>query len=70
MTVSKVWVYKMVKIVLERELIKQIDHLDAAHTKAHYNQKSSKDFLMGKLKLLRKAVYQIDEIKAGATFTI
>jgi len=60
----------MVEIVLERGLIKQVDHLDAAHTKARYNPKSSKDFLIGKSKLLRKTVYQIDEIKAGATFTI
>ena len=60
----------MVEIVLERELIKQIDHLDTAHTKAHYNQKLLKCFLMGKSKLLRKAVYQIDEIKVGSIFTI
>ncbi len=35
--------------------------MDATHTKARYNSKSPKEFLMEKSKLLRKAVYQIDE---------
>ena len=35
--------------------------MDATHTKARYNQKSPKEFLMEKSKNVRKAVYQIDE---------
>jgi hypothetical protein len=31
------------------------------HTKARFNQQSPKEILMEKSKLLRKAVYQIDE---------
>ena len=42
----------MVEIVLERERIKRKSIIfDAAHTKARYNQKLSKDFPMGKSKL-------------------
>jgi hypothetical protein len=47
---------KTVEIALEKEIIKS-----NAHTKARYNQKSSKEFLQEKSKNVRKAVYQIDE---------
>jgi len=53
---------KTVKIALEKELIKSKTIIvDATHTKARYNQKSPKEFLMEKSKNVRKAVYQIDE---------
>lgn len=35
--------------------------VDATHTKARYNEKSPKEFLIEKSKKVRKAVYQIDE---------
>jgi hypothetical protein len=35
--------------------------VDATHTKSRFNQQSPKEILMEKSKLLRKAVYQIDE---------
>lgn len=55
-------IQKTVDIALEKELIKSSSIIvDATHTKARYNQKSPKEFLMEKSKLLRKAVYQIDE---------
>ncbi|MHA6484536.1 IS1182 family transposase [Paenibacillus sp. strain BS8-2] len=55
-------IQKTVEIALEKELIKSKSIIvDATHTKARYNQQSPKEFLMEKSKLLRKAVYQIDE---------
>ena len=55
-------IQKTVEIALEKELIQSKSIIvDATHTKARYNQKSPKEFLMEKSKLLRKAVYQIDE---------
>jgi len=55
-------IQKTVEIALEKDLIKSRTIIvDATHTKARYNQKSSKEILMGKSKNLRKAVYQIDE---------
>lgn len=35
--------------------------MDATHTKARYNQKSPKEFLQEKSKIVRRAVYKIDE---------
>lgn len=53
---------KTVEIALEKDLIKSKTIIvDATHTKARYNQKSPKEFLMEKSKNVRKAVYQIDE---------
>ncbi|MHA6481777.1 IS1182 family transposase [Paenibacillus sp. strain BS8-2] len=55
-------IQKTVEIALEKELIKSKSIIvDATHTKARYNQQSPKEFLIEKSKLLRKAVYQIDE---------
>jgi IS5 family transposase len=55
-------IQKTVEIALEKDLIKsQSIIVDATHTKARFNQKSPKEFLMEKSKLLRKAVYQINE---------
>lgn len=55
-------IQKTVEIALEKEIIKSTSIIvDATHTKARYNQKSPKEILMEKSKLLRKAVYQIDE---------
>lgn len=55
-------IQKTVEIALEKELIKSKSIIvDATHTKARFNQKSPKEFLIEKSKLLRKAVYQIDE---------
>jgi hypothetical protein len=55
-------IQKTVEIALEKEIIKSKSIIvDATHTKARYNQQSPKEFLMEKSKLLRKAVYQIDE---------
>ncbi|MGG4268257.1 transposase, partial [Peribacillus simplex] len=55
-------IQKTVEIALEKELIKSKSIIvDATHTKARYNQKSPEEMLMEKSKLLRKAVYQIDE---------
>jgi IS5 family transposase len=55
-------IQKTVEIALKKELIQSKSIIvDATHTKARYNQKSPKEFLMEKSKLLRKAVYQIDE---------
>jgi transposase len=59
-------IQKTAKIALEKELIQSKSIIvDATHTKARYNQKSPKEFLMEKSKLLRKAVYQIDEDMKG-----
>jgi hypothetical protein len=55
-------IQKTVEIALENELILSKSIIvDATHTKARYNHKSPKEILMEKSKLLRKAVYQIDE---------
>jgi hypothetical protein len=55
-------IQKTVEISLEKELIKSTSIIvDSTHTKARFNQKSPKEFLMEKSKLLRKAVYQINE---------
>lgn len=51
-----------VEIALEKEIIKSSAIIvDATHTNARFNQQSLKEILMEKSKLLRKAVYQIDE---------
>ncbi|PEA53314.1 IS5/IS1182 family transposase [Bacillus pseudomycoides] len=53
---------KTVEIALEKDLIQSKSIIvDATHTKARFNQKSPREFLMEKSKLLRKAVYQINE---------
>ncbi|MEH6944592.1 transposase, partial [Bacillus sp. JJ722] len=55
-------IQKTVEIALEKELIHSTSIIvDATHTKARYNQKTPKEFLVEKSKLLRKAVYQVDE---------
>ncbi|PUB00603.1 IS1182 family transposase [Paenisporosarcina sp. OV554] len=55
-------IQKTVEIALEKELIKSKSIIvDATHTKARYNQKSPKEFLMEKSRNVRKAAYQIDE---------
>ncbi len=55
-------IQKTVEIALEKDLIKSKSIIvDDTHTKARFNQKSPKEFLMEKSKLLRKAVYQIDK---------
>lgn len=53
---------KTVEIAIEKNVIRSKTIIvDATHTKARYNQKSPKEFLMEKSKNVRKAVYQIDE---------
>ncbi len=53
---------KTVEIALEKEVIKSKSIIvDATHTKARYNQKSAKEFLQEKSKVVRKIVYQTDE---------
>ena len=55
-------IQKTVEIALEKDLITSKSIIvDATHTKARFNQKSPKEFLMEKSKLLRKTVYRIDE---------
>jgi IS5 family transposase len=55
-------IQKTVEIALEKGIIKSNAIIvDATHTKARFNQKSPQEILMEKSKLLRKAVYQIDE---------
>jgi len=55
-------IQKTVEIALHKNLIQSKSIIvDATHTKARFNQKSPKEFLMEKSKLLRKAVYRIDE---------
>ncbi|MGE6964366.1 IS1182 family transposase [Bacillus thuringiensis] len=57
-----VLIQKTVEIALDKNLIQSKSIIvDATHTKARFNQKSPKEFLMEKSKLLRKAVYRIDE---------
>ncbi|MGE6487005.1 IS1182 family transposase [Paenisporosarcina sp. NPDC076898] len=57
---------KTVDVAIEKEIIKSNAIIvDATHTKARYNQKSPKEILMERSKLLRKTIYQVDEsIKA------
>jgi IS5 family transposase len=53
---------KTVEIAIEKEIIKSNSVIvDATHSKSRYNQKSPKEILMDKSKLLRKAIYQVDE---------
>lgn len=53
---------KTVVIALEKGIIKSKSIIvDSTHTKARYNKKSPCEILREKSKLLRKAVYQIDE---------
>ena len=48
-------IQKTVEIALEKEIIKSKSIIvDATHTKARYNQKSPKEFLMEKSKLYEK----------------
>ncbi|WP_167348446.1 transposase, partial [Paenibacillus etheri] len=55
-------IQKTVEIALEKEIIKsRAIIVDATHTKSRFNQQSPKEILMEKSKLLRKAVYQINE---------
>ncbi len=55
-------IQKTVEIALSKNLIQSKSIIiDATHTKARFNQKSPKEFLMDKSKLLRKTVYRIDE---------
>ncbi|MCT1576567.1 IS1182 family transposase [Oceanobacillus kimchii] len=55
-------IQKSVKLALEKDLIASNSIIvDATHTKARFNQKSPIEFLREKSKLLRKAVYQVDE---------
>jgi transposase len=55
-------IQKTVEIAIDKNLIQSKSIIvDATHTKARFNQKSPKEFLMEKSKLLRKAVYRIDE---------
>lgn len=55
-------IQKTVEIALDKALIKSKSIIvDATHKKVRFNQKSPKEFLMEKSKLLRKAVYEIDE---------
>lgn len=55
-------IQKTVEIALDKNLIQSKSIIvDATHTKARFNQKSPKEFLMEKSKLLRKAVYRINE---------
>lgn len=61
-TLLDMLISKTVEIALEKDLIKSKTIIvDATHTKARYNQKSPKTFLMEKSKNVRKAVYQVDE---------
>ncbi|MDQ6596094.1 IS1182 family transposase [Bacillus salipaludis] len=55
-------VNKTVEIAIEKEIIKSKSIIvDATHTKARYNQKSPREYLMDRSRNLRKAVYKIDE---------
>ena len=55
-------IQKTVEISLEKKLVQSTSIIvDATHTHARYNSKSPKEFLIEKSKLLRKAVYQVDE---------
>ncbi|WP_257352389.1 transposase, partial [Pseudalkalibacillus decolorationis] len=53
---------KTVEIATEKGIIKSpLIIVDATHTKSRYNQKSPKEILMDRSKMLRKAIYQVDE---------
>jgi transposase len=53
---------KTVEIAMEKEILKSNSIIvDSTHSSARYNQKSPKELLMDKSKLLRKAIYQVDE---------
>lgn len=53
---------KSAEIAIEKGILKSKSIIvDATHTKARYNQKSPKEILMERSKLLRKTIYQIDE---------
>ena len=55
-------IQKTVEIAVLKELIKSTSIIvKATHTKARYNQKLPKEFLMEKSNNVRKSVYQIDE---------
>lgn len=55
-------IQKTVEIALDKKLINSKTIIvDATHTKARYNQKSPKEFLMEKSKNVRKTVYHMDE---------
>jgi hypothetical protein len=55
--------FKTVEIAVEKEIIKsKAIIVDATHTKARYNQKSPKKALMEKSRILRKMIYEIDEM--------
>jgi hypothetical protein len=55
-------IQKTMAIALEKEIIKSRSIIvDVTHTKSRFNQQSPKEIFMEKSKLLRKAVYQIDE---------
>lgn len=56
------FIKKTVEIALEKNIMKSNAIIvDATHTKARYNQKSPKEFLQGKSKNVRKAIYKMDE---------
>ncbi|MCG1023120.1 IS1182 family transposase [Sutcliffiella horikoshii] len=53
---------KTVEIALENGIIQtKTIIVDATHTKARYNQKTATEFLQEKSKIVRKAIYQVDE---------
>lgn len=53
---------KTVEIAVKNEIIKSKSIIvDATHTKARYNQKSSREILMDRTKKLRRTIYKIDE---------
>jgi len=53
---------KTVQIAIEEGVLKsKTIIIDATHTKARYNQRSAKDVLLQRAKLLRKEIYGIDE---------
>lgn len=55
---------KSVEIAIEKGVIKSKTIIvDATHTKSRYNQKSAYEALQEQAKLLRKAVYRVDESK-------
>lgn len=57
---------KTVEIALEKKILNSNTIIvDATHTKARYNQKSPKEFLQEKAKIVRRAVYKIDETMKG-----
>lgn len=62
MNLLDILINKTVSIALEKKIIKSKSIIvDATHTQARYTQKRPCEVLREKSKLLRKAVYQIDE---------